>query len=116
MSTTASVLEHHLAAFGDQDLEETMVDYSDEAVLITQGATFRGHEEITGVFEDFYAEFSQEGVEFSLEEQTVEGEYAYIVWNARTPDNDYEFATDTFVIQDGEIVAQTLGTVVTSRE
>ncbi|PSP74987.1 nuclear transport factor 2 family protein [Halobacteriales archaeon QS_3_64_16] len=116
MSTTASVLEHHLAAFGDQDLEETMVDYGEDAVLITQGATFRGHEEIRGVFEDFYAEFSQEGVELSVEEQTVEGEYAYIVWNARTPDNDYEFATDTFVIQDGEIVAQTLGTVVTSRE
>jgi ketosteroid isomerase-like protein len=109
-------LDHHLAAFGDQDLEETMIDYSEDAVLITQGATFRGHEEIRGVFEDFYAEFSQDGVEFSLEERTVEGEYAYIVWNATTPSNDYEFATDTFVIRDGEIVAQTLGTVVTPRE
>jgi len=116
MSTTESVLDHHLEAFGDQNLEETMVDYSEDAVLITQGATSRGHEEIRGVFEDFYAEFSQEGVEFSLEERTVEGECAYIVWNARTPDNDYEFATDTFVIRDGEIVAQTLGTVVTARE
>jgi ketosteroid isomerase-like protein len=104
-----------LEAFGEQDLAETMGDYADEAVLITQGATFRGHEEITGVFEDFYAEFSQEGVEFSLEERTIEDECAYIVWNASTPENDYEFATDTFVIRDGEIVAQTLGTVVTPK-
>ena len=51
-----------------------------------------------------------------MEERRIDGEYAYIVWNADTPDNDYEFATDTFVIRDGEIVAQTLGTVVVPKD
>lgn len=117
MSTTASVLDHHLEAFGEQDRDETMADYAEDAVVITHGEVYRGHEEIGDWFEEeLFAEFSQEGVEFSLEERTVEGEYAYIVWNADTPDNTYEFATDTFVIRDGEIVAQTLGTVVTPKD
>ena len=116
MSTTEAVLDHHLEAFGSQDLEETMADYSEGAVLVTHGETFRGHEEIAGVFEDLFAEFSQDPVEFSLEEKRIVDEYAYIVWNADTPENTYEFATDTFVIRDGEIVAQTLGTVVTPKD
>ncbi|PSQ22826.1 nuclear transport factor 2 family protein [Halobacteriales archaeon QS_8_65_32] len=116
MSTTESVLDHHLEAFGSQNLKETMADYSESAVLITHGETFRGHEEITGVFEDFFAEFSQDGVDFSLEEKRVEDDYAYIVWNADTPENSYDFATDTFVIRDGEIVAQTIGTVVDPKD
>ena len=116
MNTTESVLDHHLEAFGDQDIEETMTDYADEAILVTHGGTLHGHGEIAGLFEDLFAEFSQEPVDFSLEERRIDGEYAYIVWNADTPDNDYEFATDTFVIRDGEIVAQTLGTVVVPKD
>ena len=54
-------------------------------------------------------------MDFSLEEKTVEGEYAYIIWRAETPENTYEFATDTFVVRDGDIVAQTLGTVVSPK-
>jgi len=105
-----------LEAFGSQDLAETMADYSENAVLVTHGETFLGHEEISGLFEDLFAEFSQDPVEFSLEEKRIASEYAYIVWNADTPENTYEFATDTFVIRDGEIVAQTLGTVVTPKD
>jgi len=37
----------------------------------------------------------------------IEGDYAYIVWRAETPDNIYDFGSDTFVIKNGMIVAQT---------
>lgn len=115
MSTAEDVLDHHLAAFGAQDIENTIADYADDAVLITQGETYRGREELSTLFEGLFAEFSQSDVTFSLEEKTVEDEYAYIVWQAETPDNDYEFATDTFVIREGNIVAQTLATIVTPK-
>ena len=117
MSTTEAVLDHHLEAFGDQDIEATMADYAEDAVVVTHGEVHRGREAISDWFENgLFTDFSQEPVEFSLEERTVEGEYAYIVWNANTPENTYEFATDTFVIRDDEIVAQTLGTVVTPKD
>ena len=43
---------------------------------------------------------------FSLTRQSVEGDYAYILWTAETADNVYEVATDTFVVRDGQITAQ----------
>ena len=117
MSTTEDVLDHHLEAFGAQDIEATMEDYTDDALVITQDETYNGREEIRDWFEEeLFTEFSKPDVSFSLEERTVEDEYAYIVWQAETPDNDYEFSTDTFVVRDGEIVAQTLGAVVTEKD
>ena len=115
MSTTEDVLDHHLEAFGAQDIDATMKDYTDDAVVITHGEVHRGHEEISDWFEGLFAEFAQSGVDFSLEEKTVEGEYAYIIWRAETPENTYEFATDTFVVRDGKIVAQTLGVKTTPK-
>lgn len=51
----------------------------------------------------------------SLEEQIVADDYAYIVWNAVTTENEYEFASDTFVVEDGESVAQTLAAKVSPK-
>lgn len=111
-----SILEHHLEAFGNGDVEAIMSDYADDAVLISQSGTLRGHDEIRSLFADeLFPEFDDPSTTFSLDEQVVEDEYAYIVWHAETPENEYEFATDTFVVHDGEIVAQTLGAKVTPK-
>ena len=107
MSTTESVLEHHLEAFGSQDLGETMADYTGESVVVTNTGTFRGLDEIRTLFEDLFAEFSQEGSSIDMQLETVEGEFAYIVWEGETPDNVYEFATDTFYVPDDTIQFQT---------
>jgi hypothetical protein len=46
------------------------------------------------------------GASFSMREQSVDGEYAHILWTAETADNSYEADTDTFVLRNGKIVAQ----------
>jgi len=43
---------------------------------------------------------------FRMEEQLVEGDYAYILWTAETADNRYELGTDTFVVREGKISVQ----------
>jgi len=45
--------------------------------------------------------------------QDVEGDVAYIVWKAETADNRHELGTDTFVVRDGKIVAQTFAGKIT---
>lgn len=115
MSATESVLNHHLEAFVDGDIEELMDDYADDAVFVSEGTTLRGRDEIRELFEGMLAEFSDPSVSFTLDEQTVVDGYAYIRWHAETPDNEYEFASDTLVVRDGEIVAQTLAAVVSSK-
>jgi hypothetical protein len=52
------------------------------------------------------AEFGKPGAAFSIKQQLIEGDYAYILWAAETADNVYELGTDTFVVRDGKIVAQ----------
>ncbi len=114
MSTTEDVLNHHLEAFGAQDMDETLSDYADDAVVVTPEETYRGLDEIERLFEGFFAEFTEEST-FTLDEQVVEDDYALIVWRADTPENEYEFATDTFVVSDGEIVAQTVTGKITPK-
>lgn len=115
MDTTQSVLTHHLEMFGEADVQGVMSDYSDDAIFISDDGILRGHDEIKSMYADLLSEFDDEAVSFSLDEQTVVDDYAYIVWHAETPENKYEFASDTFVIQDGEIVAQSLAADITPK-
>ena len=116
MTTTETTLTHHLDAFAEQNHAETMADYTEESVVVTNLGTFRGLDEIAGMFEDFYAEFSQEGATIEVEQQTVEGDFAYIVWHGETPENVYEFATDTFYVPDETIEFQTFAGHVSPKE
>lgn len=77
--------------------------------------TFRGLEDIQPMGEQMFEEFSQDGVEFAIDDQTVEGDVGYVVWHAETPDNVYEFGTDTLVVRDGVIDHQTFVMKVTPK-
>jgi hypothetical protein len=48
-------------------------------------------------------------------QQSIDGEYAYILWSAETADNTYEAATDTFVVRNGKIVAQSFAARITPK-
>jgi branched-subunit amino acid aminotransferase/4-amino-4-deoxychorismate lyase len=51
----------------------------------------------------------------SLKQQSVEGEYAYILWTAETADHVYEVGTDTFVVRNGKIVTQSFTGKITPK-
>jgi len=106
MASTQDVLDHHLECFGKGDLKGILSDYAPGVVLFTQNGPLRGTEAIKPLFEALVAEFGKPGATFRMKQQFVEGEYAYIVWTAETADNVYEVGTDTFVVRDGKIVAQ----------
>ena len=50
-----------------------------------------------------------------MDQQVVDGEIAYIKWSAETADNSYELGTDTILVRDGKIVAQTFTTKTTPK-
>lgn len=116
MSTTEDVLDHHLEAFANQDLAEIMIDYDDESVVVTNMGIFRGLDEINNLFTDLFAEFSQAGTTLEVDDTIVEDYFAYILWHADTPDNVYEFCTDTFYIPDSTIAFQTFAGKVEPKE
>ncbi|ADJ15045.1 nuclear transport factor 2 family protein [Halalkalicoccus jeotgali] len=116
MNTTESVLDHHLETFAEQDLTGVMEDYTDGSVVVTNMGTFRGREEIEGLFEDLFAEFADPEATITMDEQLTEGEFGYIIWHAETPENVYEFATDTFYIPDEIIEFQTFAGKVSPKD
>jgi len=107
MSDTEAVLDHHLDAFGNQDLEEVMIDYGEESTVVTNLGVFRGVDEIEGLFAELFEEFEQEGSTIGVDDTIVEDEFAYLLWHGETPDNVYGFCTDTFHIPGETIEFQT---------
>lgn len=109
---TKAVVDHHLAAFGAGDMKEMMADYTETSVIHVPGAEFRGKAAIQQLFAGLFAEFAKPGATFNLANMVIEGEIGYIVWNAETADNVYELGTDTYLVDDGKIMIQTLVTKV----
>ncbi len=106
MTTTKDILDHHLKAFGERDLKDLLSDYAPDAVVFTQHGALKGADAIKPLFQALIAEFAKPGAMFHLQQQVVDGDYAYILWNAETADNVYELGTDTFVVRGDKIVAQ----------
>lgn len=103
-----TVLDNHLAAFTQQNLSAIMENYHEDSVLVTNIGTFSGRIGIERFFDDLFADFSQEGTTINICQRIVKQPFAYIVWRAKTPENVYEFATETFYIPEDEIQFQTL--------
>ena len=115
MASTKDVVGRHLEFFGKGDLKGILSDYAPNAVLLTPDGPLRGADAIRPLFEAIVAEFGKPGATFSMKQQSVEGDCAYILWTAETADNVYELGTDTFVVQDGKIVAQSFTGKITPK-
>ena len=115
MKTPQAVIEQHLKSFGELDLEGVLADYAPEAVFFVPGQQLRSRDAIDSFFRTLLAEFARPGAKFSLQEQSYAGDYAYLLWSGETADHLYEAATDTFVVQNGKIVAQSFAAKITPK-
>ena len=115
MSTTKDVLDHHLQSFAEGDLNGILSDYAPAAVLFTPGGPLKGPDAMRPFFVQLIAEFAKPGAWFDMKRRSIVGDYAYILWTGETADNVYEVATDTFVVRDGKIVAQSFAGKISSK-
>ena len=115
MSTTNAVLGRHLKSFAELDVDGILADYASDAVLFVPTGPLRGPDAMRPLFQGLVAEFAKPGSTFSLQQRWIDGDHAYIVWTAETPDNSYEFATDTFVVRNGKIVAQSFAAKIKAK-
>lgn len=116
MSSTKSILDNHLGSFFKGDLQGVLSDYAPDAVMFTHNGILKGVDGIRPLFEALFAEFGKGHPMFNMQRQTIEGDYGYIVWNAETVENVYEMATDTFVVRNGKIVAQSFTAKLAPKE
>jgi len=115
MLTTKQVVDQHLKSFSEHDLDGVLADYAPDAILFVPGESLTGRDAMKAFFEGLIAEFAKPGATFAMKEQCFQGDYGYILWSAETADNSYEVATDTFVVQNGKIVAQSFAAKIVPR-
>lgn len=113
---TKAVLEHHLKAFSENNLEEVMADYTAESILVTPDSTYTGLASIQNLFVGLFPAFPTEGTTIEMDNMFIQDELAYILWHADTPTLDIPMGTDTFIIVDGKIVKQTFTGILNPKE
>ena len=101
--STEATLARHLRAFAE-GIDAIMSDYTEDSVLFTQDAVFRGLGAIRFFFDGVLTNAPPELVPaMRLVRQEIAGDVAFIIWNA---DPFIPLASDTFVIRGGKILAQ----------
>jgi ketosteroid isomerase-like protein len=115
MATTKDVIDNHIRRFNEGNIEGILDDFAEDAILFTPTGPLKGKSEIKTLFQALLAEFGKPGFSVTTVIESYEGDYAYLVWSAETADNFYEIATDTFVVRNGKIIAQSFATKITPK-
>jgi ketosteroid isomerase-like protein len=105
--STNDVLAHHLTAFGEGNVEETLKDYTEDSILLHPDGVVKGLQQLKEFFTEIYKTFVPGDYSFEMKCQEVHGDVAYIVWKAETPQLVVELGTDTFVVRNSKIAVQT---------
>ena len=106
--TTEEVMDHHNKAFRERDVDAVPEDYAEDAVIIWPEGVVRGRQEIRAFFNDAFTNLLTPGTELAHHKTITEGEIVYSLWQAESATVRMPFGSDTFVIRDGMIVAQTI--------
>jgi ketosteroid isomerase-like protein len=104
---TSEVLNHHLMAFGGNDLDEIMKDYTEESEVLTPEGPLKGFLAIRQFFAEYFVTIPT-GSTFDMKQLTVTGNAAYIVWVSESQVASIPMGTDTFFLQDGKIRLHTV--------
>jgi ketosteroid isomerase-like protein len=106
-TSTSDVLNHHLTAFGEGNVEEILKDYTEDSILLHPDGVVKGLKQIEDFFTEVFKIFVPGEYSFDMKCQEVHGDVAYIVWEAETPRFSILMGTDTFVVRNGKIAVQT---------
>jgi ketosteroid isomerase-like protein len=114
-AATESVVNAHLQAFlKQQDIADIIVDFDDNARLLTEAKIYRGKEAIHEFFVDFIGSLPADAInQFSLSSMQVDGDIAFVTWRVG---DDIPLGTDTFVVKNGKIISHTFAMHVSAAQ
>lgn len=104
---TSQVLTHHLTAFGNNDLEEILKDYTEQSQVLTMTGPLKGLAAIRQFFADFFTAIPT-GSTFEMKQLTVIDQVAYIAWASESAVANIPLGTDTFFLENGKILFHTV--------
>ncbi len=105
--TTEEVFEDHLrlrlAGNLDEDLRR---NYSEDVILLTVNSNARGHDALRMSARRLSRQLPD--AQFKIAAKQVAGPYALLIWSARSSRFDAVEGADSFVIENGKIVFQSI--------
>ena len=105
--STSEVFEDHLRLRSLGDLETDLErNYADDIVLLCELGALKGRDAVRDSARRLGLQLP--GAEFEFPTKLVRGEYAFLVWKARSPHYEVDHGADSFVIRAGRIVVQTI--------
>jgi len=104
---TTEILDRQNLYFVKGDVDELMKDFSEQAKVFTPDGVLEGLDNIKNFYTEVTTNVLPPGSDFKISRQEVRGQIAYIVWSAESKNYRFPLGTDTFVIKDGKIIAQT---------
>lgn len=105
MLTTAEVLASHEAALGAQNPGRIAAHYATDAVVVVNGATYRGPGEIALLYATLIRDLPD--ATWRTDVAVIHEDLAYVEWACESAASSVRFGTDTFVVSDGLITRQT---------
>ena len=103
--TPQQIFDHHLQALLDRDVNEVLVDYTDDSVLITRAGVAQGIDAIRSGFNQLAT--ALDGAVFDITSTTYHGNILLLEWSLDAPTQRVD-GVDTFVFGDDSIQVQTI--------
>lgn len=104
--SAAEVLEDHLRCRAEGDVEGDLArNYAANVVVFTARGRFDGHDGVRRLSRMLNAHVPHD---FEFPIKLAGGRFAYIEWRARRPGLSVEDGADSFVIEQGRIVFQSI--------
>lgn len=111
---TKEILNHHLTAFGNNDLEEIMKDYTEESEVLTSNGLLKGLNKIKDLFKELFVTIPT-GSFFEIKQLIVSENSAYIVWASESGVAKIPFGTDTFIMEGDKIKTHSVSAYVVTK-
>ena len=105
--STQSVVEHHIQALADGDLDAVMEDYADNCIFMSNDTKIEG----AGIRDMFARAVANGGFKVDLQNAVYHDNVGYITWSVPGMIN---LGTDTFIVENEKIVLQTAAMAMAS--
>jgi hypothetical protein len=105
--SAAEVFEDHLRLRSRGDLDTDLErNYAEDIVLLCEMGPLAGRDAVRASARRLGLQLPE--ARFAFSAKVVAGDYAFLVWSARSARFTVEHGADSFVIRDGRIVMQTI--------
>ncbi|MDC8107142.1 nuclear transport factor 2 family protein [Chryseobacterium sp. B21-037] len=102
---TSKVLNRHLNAWREGNIDKVMADWSDNGILINSSGIFIGKPAIREIYKKVFTEYFPDDIRamVDLSKSQIQGEIAFTEWKGGIA----KYAADVIIVRNGKKVAHT---------